>query len=524
MQGTQLIIFIGIATAIFCFNFGKSHKFDSSQSEKIAELKEYLNAALETIKQLNEYDNSTLHDPWPLTISMREIIAKEIVALNRELNDRYQINPQKMIEWEQRTEDLTTDVDLIAERMLTTYCIDRLLLDRGFEACEKKLTQFAANETIIENIVSYVYYYKFDGRSKNIRLLNDFGQNLNDVQLILEVYKPLADLINANTLNNGIDELIDLALSVDKKIIRRISADKIRDEGIDVKNKLRDTIKRMLAKVLKDAVFDNEIPANLSMVYAVDRDLFFDAITLAMDSIYDTVSTTHILDCLKSFEMAAQTIDGYTALFYKMKYFHSDEMVELAFHIQEFRKQSISSNYSRLVWDLRRRFEKLKYEFPKSLSALAFSDSVCMRNYQNGEYMVAAKYTDDSDDRRFVLTLDAFTPADHGTWKIERKNGKLSIKNDFYQEYLFFSKHDVHNYTMFTWRHPKYDINENNWRIISTRTGVKLQSVVDESVYIASSEKLFKEDRYHVIAAHADETIGRNDHWVLEECSEYKRE
>lgn len=507
MKATKLIIFTAISLAIFCFDFGEADEFGSN--DHIAELLLKLDAALETIEQLKEYDTKT-DIVWHNKITM---LQSNIGSLSRELHYRDQISLAKMADWEQRAVNLTRQIDDISVLMLITYC-SKYIQNGDFDEAEDKLIGFEANETIVASIVNRVY----NGRSKHIRLLNDFGESLKDIELRLKVYKPLAYAIRPNTLSNDMDEIINLALSVDSEInaLPRTD-DNIRNEAIAVKNKLRHTIEIVYSEVLKDAILNNKTTANISLaVFHIHPDLFFDAITIAMDSIYGKVPTTHILDYIRRFKHAAQGMDGYAALFYKMKNangnLHTDEMVELAFYIHEYRNRRIFIRNSRFVLSSIRRFEKLKDELPKSLSVLAFSKRVCIKNNQYPEYLFVG--ADTKYDQRYAFTSKRSTPLCQARWKIERKNGKLSIKNAYYNEYLFISNDNK----LFTWI-PKYGaIRNSNWRIISTPSGVMLQTMVDESTYITASMDFFRQDRRHVIAANADERNGHNDHWELEEC------
>lgn len=467
MKETKLILCVAIAMAVSLFDFGESSNFRP---------------------RVSKFNDS------------------EISTLKRNLNHRNCgsisiISSQKSAD-RKRVHELTAQVNDLLKQILTCNCIKKTESSE-FAAAEEKLKQFEQNH----EMVAYIVNKGHNNRSENIRLLSDFGESLASKQVTIKVYKPLPDTISANTVNNDIDEIIGLLRSMDTKFINQ-------------SNKLRDTIKIVLA-ILTDAIIDNKLTTKLNEeLYTVDSKSFYDAITIAMDSIYGKVSTTHILDYIRRFEYLSHGMDGYAALFYQMRKnssnLYTDEMVELAFHIQEYQMQA---NYANVVWAVRGRFEKLRDDLPKSLAALAFSDSVCIKNVKYNEYLFAGRVTRDSD-RRYAFTWKPGNQVCQASWQIKREHGKLTIKNVNHNEYLFFSSYyDDPPSGIYTWIPNEY-IPQDSWRIESTPDGVRIQNWREKSLYIAAIDQSYQNtERRYVVAAKEDQRYSRNDHWELEECN-----
>lgn len=536
-------ILLAISMAIFiCDSAVSGGSFMRSTDSQIANLKSKLNKAYDTIALLNQ-SNSDVYSESQQKIS---ILESNIDRLRRELDDRNQNSAQNIAVWEERVQNLTAQLNELSERILPYDCIKNIEAQQ-FDAAEKKLQVLRQNETIIADIIKRVY----SGRMVNLPLLNNFGKSQRDIQMKLMVYKSLANALKDTDDGNVLD-VVNLVNSVNGEIINQNNVpNDMKEQAIVVKNKLRDIIIKMAARILWRSMLDNTISSNSIVndisnrtLYTVDNDLFFDVMTDVVNNMYGSLNTKRILANIENYIDLRCRMDGFTALFYRMKnennIMYSEEMVDLVFHIHTVKREN---NYDMVPLMIRNRFEMIKNELPQSLSALAFASSVCLKNRGFDEYLYADEDTKDRY-RREVRTFVNVKQDSKAKWKIERhQDGDLSIKNVKYDEYLCYSTvyalYDLYDLSekslwrsFYSFTHiPKTNIPENRWRFISTSDGLKIMSMHDKELALLAIDSfhIFSKNPSNVYAGakYLWGRMGPMEHtwpdqnylWKVEECN-----
>lgn len=504
MEKTK-IIFIAIPLVIYFFDFGETGRFHASRDNQIADLKQKLDEANKRIELLNESSSKARIEAQEKIANLEEDIAR----LRRELDDRAQASNQDVADWVQRVQGLTARINQLLERYLPYECIKNIQ-NREFSAAAEKLELLKQNGASTADIVNQVY----GGIIENVRLLNDFGKSISDIRLAMLVYGPLVDTLSRNTVNSHIYDFIDLFKSVENKFgfipIQLLLGQNAR-ETLAVKFKLRKVIKQAGSNILKDVMLNNTITTELNnAMFTIDSDLFFETISDAMEHLYDRMDTKKMFDYLRKFESLSQALDGYRALFYALKNgnngdLHTEWIVELAFDIVELRKRD---NYANVDSNIKDRFERLKEDLPKSLSALAFSrdSNVCLKNVENQEYLYASSIEDNKDRRKVFTSSIKYCTA---SWTIKRVGGHLSITNVNKNEHLYVSVY--FNYRMFTYI-ANGNVFQNKWKIIPHPSGVRIMNLVYDGISIAAIGDS------KVNGVKQDEIRNQNGIWEVEEC------
>lgn len=347
--------------------------------------------------------------------------------------------------------------------------------NRSFVIAEDKFEQISRNgggESIIPEIINMV----FNGNAEKFDLLIDFTKNLQSSELRSIFYDCFTDLV--------LDMMTNDVLS--QYLVQR----------------MKPTVFEMMEKIHK---------ANASASNAIVDQL--------VDRVYIGTHSYNVLNYIVQLPHAEQQVAGLMAFFDEIKQndgfclagtLASNPVIDFAFYIRYVREQTPIT---------RNRLNALKSQLPKSASALAFADSVCIKSKSKDKY-VYANFSKYDGNRRKVFVLKPSGVETSGHWHVE-SDGSIGVegfrfKNAYYNGYLsaFDSTNDFRVTTVGETLDNKRDSSNVHWPILY---------FPDDSVQMLHRYQYmtvvqgYDRDRYD-IAMGIYPFSDPNSRWFIEEC------
>ncbi|UPA54733.1 hypothetical protein MWH06_05485 [Wolbachia pipientis] len=239
-------------------------------------------------------------------------------------------------------------------------------------------------------------------------------------------------------------KMMKLIRSLEKEIISRANTpSNVKEWLASYVSSLRDSIKGIAKKELKNDMLDDSYASTTELankIYKFDGKLFGEIIKKVVNDLYKEIDTEEVLSFIRSYNFATQRIQGYVAVFDKMKRennLNNNAVFNLAFYVKEVME---AGDYSSVNSEKRSELEEIKKELPESLGNLVFSSKVCIKNVEYGRYLYSPNDYKDfqfDSERRRVFTWPSNLGNNKFKWKVELNGDSVYLKNVEYGRYLY---------------------------------------------------------------------------------------
>ncbi|PRD22884.1 UNVERIFIED_CONTAM: Ankyrin-3 [Trichonephila clavipes] len=286
-----------------------------------------------------------------------------------------------------------------------------------------------------------------------VKFLIDKGANIearskrNETPLYLAVKEDKLDVVKSffgKNIGGNPYKMMKLITSLEEEIISRANTPSdVKEWLASYVSSLRDSIKGIAKKELKNDMLDDSYASTTELankIYKFDGKLFGEIIKKVVNDLYKEIDTEEVLSFIRSYNFATQRIQGYVAVFDKMKRENSlnnNAVFNLAFYVKEVME---AGDYSSVNSEKRSELEEIKKELPESLGNLVFSSKVCIKNVEYRRYLYSPndyKGFQFDDERRRVFTWSSNLGGDEFKWKVELNGDSVYLKNVKYGGYLY---------------------------------------------------------------------------------------
>ncbi|WP_338477023.1 ankyrin repeat domain-containing protein [Wolbachia endosymbiont (group A) of Nomada hirtipes] len=417
------------------------------------------------------------------------------------------------------------------------------LVNGVFDLLLAKVGDINAQDKWYWTPLHYAVYYN---EPNMVKFLIDRGANIearskeSGTPLYLAVKEGKLDVVKSLFGENVDDnpyKMMKLIRSLEKEIISRANTpSNVKEWAASYVSSLRDSIKSVARKELKNDMFDDSYASTTELankIYNFDKKLFGGIIKEVVNDVYGEIDTEEMLRFIRSYDSTTQKIQGYVAVFDKMKRennLNNNAVFNLAFYVKEVMK---AGDYSSVNSEKRSELEKIKKELPESLRNLVFSSKVCIKNVGYGRYLYSpSDYKDfqfDSDRRR-VFTWPSKLGDDQFKWKVELNGDNVYLKNVGYGRYLYSPsdykdfQFDSDRRRVFTWP-SKLGDDQFKWKVELNGDNVYLKNVgYGRYLYSPSDYKDFQfdSDRWRVFTWPSK--LGDDQFkWKVENCGSARK-
>ncbi|WP_353277794.1 ankyrin repeat domain-containing protein [Wolbachia endosymbiont (group A) of Agelastica alni] len=324
------------------------------------------------------------------------------------------------------------------------------LVNGVFDLLLAKVGDINAKDKWCWTPLHYAVYYN---EPNMVKFLIDKGANIearskkSETPLYLAVKEGKLDVVKSlfgESIDDNSYKMIKLIRSLKEEIISRASTpSNVKEWAVSYVSSMRDSIKGIAKKELKNGMLDDSYASTTELadkIYNFDEKLFDEIIKKVVNDLYKEIDTEEMLSFIRSYNSATQRIQGYVAVFDKMKRennLNNNAVFNLAFYVKEVME---AGDYNSVNSEKRSELKEIKKELPGSLRNLVFSSKVCIKNVEYGRYLYSPNDYKDfqfDSDRRRVFTWSSNLGGDQFKWKVELNGDNVYLKNVEYGRYLY---------------------------------------------------------------------------------------